>query len=447
MNAGAASSSGAGWRAGARSGRAARGRRRGPRTAAAVLSAAVAMLAACGDRSDSQNRPAPAGGSAATGGSRRPLRFPVEAEPVETRDVEYRVVAVGSVEAFETVQVTARVQGVVEAVRFAEGDRVQSAQTLIEIEPERFKLAVEAARATLEKAEAARAEAEAGLSRREGANARNAGIIPAEEIETWRTRVRTAGAELLQARTALEQAELNLRDAYVRAPVGGTIQTRSVQTGEYVQPGTTLATLLRRDPLLLRFSVPEQDASRVNPGMTAQFRVRESAREFTALITHVAAAADPASRMVAVTAHVAATDADPPRPGAFAEITIPVGSASSAPVVPETAVRPSERGFLAYVVQGGLAHERVLVLGMRTADGRVEVRHGLAPGESLVVRGAEALREGAAVRVVAPASSARDSLRAPSAPAAPGGSPSGAAAGGTPAAGPAAGSPANSERP
>ena len=42
----------------------------------------------------------------------------------------------------------------------------------------------------------------------------------------------------------------------MRAPVAGIIQTRTVQTGQYVQPGTVLATLVRREPLLLRFSVP-----------------------------------------------------------------------------------------------------------------------------------------------------------------------------------------------
>ena len=68
-------------------------------------------------------------------------------------------------------------------------------------------------------------------------------------------------------------------------------------------------------------------------------------------------------------------------------------------MIPQTAVRPSERGFLAFVVEDGRARERVLALGLRTADGRVEVREGLKPGEQLVVRGAEALSDGATVRV------------------------------------------------
>jgi multidrug efflux pump subunit AcrA (membrane-fusion protein) len=89
------------------------------------------------------------------------------------------------------------------------------------------------------------------------------------------------------------------------------------------------------------------------------------------------------------------------RPGSFAEIRVPIGSSSGTPVIPQTAIRPSERGFLAFVVEDGTARERVVTLGLRTADGRVEVRSGLSAGEPLVVRGAEALRDGARVRVEA----------------------------------------------
>jgi RND family efflux transporter MFP subunit len=327
------------------------------------------------------------------------VRYPVEVTRVESRRVEYTVAAVGSVEAFERVQVTARVAGVVERVRFAEGERVRPGQMLVEVEPERYQIAVDSARATLEKTQAAMAVAEAGLARRQGAVAERPGLIPGEEIETWRTRVRTAAAEAAQARAALRQAELNLRDAYARAPSGGLIETRSVETGQYVQPGKVLATLVRREPLLVRFQVPEADAARLRPRMQARFRVRHDEREMSAKLVHVAQAAEGSARMVAVTAEVDDPRKDTLRPGAFAEVTVPVGATAEAAVIPQTAVRPSERGFLAFVVEAGVARERVLKLGMRTADGRVEVRAGLRPGETLVVRGAEALRDGATVRI------------------------------------------------
>jgi multidrug efflux system membrane fusion protein len=330
------------------------------------------------------------------------LAYPVEVQPVEIRSMVYTVAAVGSIEAFEKVQVTARVAGVVDRVLFAEGNFAKVGQVLVEIEPERYKLAVEAAQAAYAKALASKADAEAGLKRRETVVSETPGLIPGEEIETWKTKVLVAASEVAQTKAALDQAELNLRDAYVKAPFNGVLQTRTVQTGQYIQVGTVMATLVRRDPLLLRFKVPERDAARIAVGNAANFRIREVDREFTSKIVHVAESADESSRMVDITAEIKDSSNEILRPGSFAEITVPVSGAREAPVVPQTAVRPSERGFLAYVIENGLAVEHVVTLGMRTAEGLVEVTSGLGPGEMLVIRGGEALRDGVPVRIIQP---------------------------------------------
>jgi len=161
---------------------------------------------------------------------------------------------------------------------------------------------------------------------------------------------------------------------------------------------------VRRDPLLLRFRVPESDAAPLAPGMEARFHLRGGRdTDYRATIALVGAAADPKDRMVDVTARVDLSSSSDLRPGAFAEIVVPVGSPRDSPVIPQTAIRPSDRGFLAFIVSGDKAEERVLELGLRTADGRVEVRSGLAAGEQLVIRGTEALSDGAPVTVAAEA--------------------------------------------
>ena len=359
----------------------------------ALLLLGAAAGSGCGKGSGSG---AAAGGAAVSGA--KAIVFPVEVATVAAQPVEYRVSAVGSVEAFETVQVTARVAGVVDKVDFAEGDSVATGQKLAEIEPDRYRVQVDSAKATLARAEASLEDAKAGLKRREQVNTRTPGLVKEEDLETFRTRVRVAEADVAQARSALDLAQLNQRDAIVRAPTSGTIETRRVETGQYAQPGSVIATLLRREPLLLRFKVPESDASSLREGMQAQFTVKDSPRAFRATITLVAGAAAESSRMVVVTARIDDPGRAALRPGQFAEVVVPVDRAER-PVVPETAIRPSERGFLAYVVEEDTARVRILELGMRTADGRVEVRSGLAPGETLVVRGAEALRDGAEVAV------------------------------------------------
>lgn len=340
------------------------------------------------------------------GKGRAQAAFPVEVVPVESRSVEYSVTAVGSVAAFEEVQITARVAGVVEKVRFQEGESVKADEVLAEIDPDRFAAALDAARAAMQGAEVVQLDAETTLKRRQDAVAQSPGLYTAEDLQVQDTRVRSAVASVAAARANVRLAELNLRDARVRAPLAGVLQSRKVQTGQYVQPGAVLATLLRRDPLLLRFDVPEGDATRMDVNSMLTFNVRGTARPFSARISHVAGAASETTRMVTVTARVEDADKALLRPGSFAQVAIPVGAPVDAPVIPQTAVRPSEKGFLAYVIEEDVARERVLQLGMRTQDGKVEVKDGLKAGELLVVRGAEALREGAKVRKVAPGGAA-----------------------------------------
>lgn len=362
---------------------------------AAVTLIVVSAVLAASCKKNGVPSPSAKGGP----GAKSRVMFPVEVAPVELRTMVYSVSAVGSVDAFEKVQVTARVAGVVDRVLFAEGSTAAVNQILVEIEPERYRLAVESAQAAYEKSLAAKADAEAGLKRRELVITQTPGLIPGEEVETWRTKVLLAASDVALAKAALDQAKLNLHDAYVRAPSSGILQTRTVQTGQYVEVGTVLATLVRRDPLLLRFQVPERDAAQMHPGIKAAFRMRDDTREYGAQIVHVGAAADETTRMVSVTAEVRDSNASALRPGAFAEITVPVSTPHQNPVIPQTAIRPSDRGFIAYVVENDTAVERVVTVGMRTADGQAEVLAGLKAGEILVIRGAEALRDGAPVRV------------------------------------------------
>jgi membrane fusion protein, multidrug efflux system len=315
--------------------------------------------------------------------------------------MQYTVTAPGSLDAFQQVQITARVAGAVDKVGFVEGQVVKAGDVLVAIESERYTIAVEQARATLRKAEAAQKAAEAALERRKTADSSSPGLVPGEEIEQKQTAVDTAKADVEAARQALRIAELNLRDSSVRAPIAGVVQTRTVQQGQYLQAGAVLATILQRDPMLLRFQVAEQDAPRLEAGMPATLVLKETPREYTAKITLVSDAADPATRMVPVTAQVDQTDHKHwLRPGAFCTVTVPIGNARQGIVVPSLAVQPTEKGNVVYVVDDKhIAHARVVQLGMHTSDGGVELTRGVAAGELMVVRGIEPLTDGAPVKL------------------------------------------------
>jgi membrane fusion protein, multidrug efflux system len=354
------------------------------------------LLAAC---SHKEAAPA-AGGKRGAGG--KGIAFPVEVVKVTADPHDVDITAPGVVDAFEHVQITARVSGVVDKVTFVEGQDVKANQVMAYIDSRRYALSVSSANAVLEGAQAAQADAQASLDRRKAASEANPGVIAGEELETYQTKLRTAQATVDQSKEALKLAQLNLDDSNLKTPIAGVVQTRSVQTGQYVQAGTVIATLLQRDPMLLHFNVTTAEAPRLKVGMPVEFTLKESEQKYTGKISLVAGAADPESRLVPATAEI-----DPQktgkfwlRPGSFAQVEVKMPSARAFPMIVQTAARPSERGFLAYVVVGDVAHEHTLDLGLHTPEGMVEVKSGLNAGDMLVTRGVEALTDGAKVKVV-----------------------------------------------
>lgn len=358
----------------------------------------VSLLVACSHKAA---EPASGGGKRGAAGGKG-IAFPVEVIKVNADPHVVDITAPGVVDAFEHVQITARVSGVVDKVTFVEGQDVKVGQVMAYIDSRRYSLSVSSAKAALEGAQAAAADAQASLNRRNGASEANPGVIAAEEIETFQTKLRTAQASVDQSKEALKLAQLNLDDSNLKTPVAGTVQTRSVETGQYVQAGTVVATLLQRDPMLLHFNVTTSEAPRLKVGMPVEFALKDSQQKYTGKITLVAGSADADSRLIPVTAQIDDTDKHQfwLRPGSFAQVEIKLPSTRAFPMIPQTAARPSERGFLAFVLTGDTAHEHTLELGLHTPDGMVEVKTGLAAGDILVTRGVEALTDGAKVKVV-----------------------------------------------
>ena len=349
----------------------------------ALASAPLAL--ACGKTSD----------GAASQQQRPALR--VRVAPVAVRDVVYQIKSLGQIEAQDMVQVTAQVEGVTTDVRFREGDRVGPGTVLLRIDPDRYRLEAERAQATLEQSQAEQDRAGADLRRREALA--QSDLLSAEELNRSRSDSTRLTASVQMAQAALGIAQQNLQRAEVRPQVSGVINTRTVDTGQFVRTGTVLATIVDASRLRLRFKVSEAESLRASVGGEVTFRVAPlGPRDFMARIYHVGRIADTTTRQVEVLGWV-----DNPgqlKPGFFAEVTLAGEERKRALVVPESAIQASEQGFVTYVVEEGQARLRPIQLGLRSGTGVVEILSGLQPGATVVTEGSDRLSDGLPLEVV-----------------------------------------------
>ena len=212
-----------------------------------------------------------------------------------------------------------------------------------------------------------------------------------------------------------------MEDLVIRAPFSGRLGTRSVSLGAYVSPGTRITTLDDLDRIRLDFSVPENLLAYLKPGQVV--RARSAAfgeRVFDGTVSVVDPRVDPVTRAVRLTAEFKNPD-EALKPGMFMSVALEVRTKDDAVLIGEEAVVNEGLRQLVYVVKDDKVERRVITMGQRQG-GRVEIVEGLAPGETIIVRGVQRVRPGATVkpRHVSDASAADAGPTAPAGAAAPG---------------------------
>ncbi len=211
--------------------------------AAAVL-AGVAFLAACSAPVLAQGGPPP----------------PVTVASPLTQKITLWDEYTGRFEAREQVEVRARVSGFIDQIHFRDGQIIAKGDLLFSIDPRPFQLAVEGSRADVERAKAQVALAENEVERAEGLTQNR--TITARDVDTRKANLSAARATQAAAESVLKNAELNLEWTQVRAPIGGRISDRRVDSGNLITGGngaTLLTNILSIDPISFVFEASEAD--------------------------------------------------------------------------------------------------------------------------------------------------------------------------------------------
>ena len=199
------------------------------------------------------------------------------AEVVRT-DMRISAEATGLIEPIRTVEVKSKASGEILRLHVDTGDRVSQGQLLAEVDPRDVRNAFEQAEADLEVARARVDISTAQLTRSE--ELQEAGVITQQEFESANLEQANARAQLVKAETNLELAELRLSDVTIRAPMDGTIISRSAEVGQVIQSasgnvsgGTTLFLMANLDDVQVRTLVDETDVGQLAAGLEATVRV------------------------------------------------------------------------------------------------------------------------------------------------------------------------------
>ncbi len=321
--------------------------------------------------------PAPA---ARGGGQGGPIGVAVS--PVRVGTVIDRAEAVGTVRARDSVSITAKVTGIVTAIRFQEGQRVREGDQLVDLDAGAVRAELDQARALFDDA------------RSQVVRARQ--LQPGQSIAAQRLETLEAVARQTEGR--VRQAQARLEELRVAAPFSGRVGLRQVSVGALVQPGTLVTTLDDIARVRVEFSVPEVFLARVQAGATVV--ARSSAfgdRRFTGTVAVVDTRIDTNTRTIRVISEFDNAD-EALKPGLFMTVEVVLSRRDDAMLVAEEALDPlGDRNFV-YVIRDNRARRVEIRVGQRL-QGEVEVLSGVQPGDNVVVRGIQRLRNDAPVRV------------------------------------------------
>jgi membrane fusion protein (multidrug efflux system) len=325
---------------------------------------------------------------------------------------------VGQTEAVDTVEIRARISGILERQGFEDGARVKGGDLLFVIDPQPYIAALAQAKAALAQTQASHLNSKQILERIRPLLADKA--ISQQDVDTAIAKEATDAANVDAAKAQVKTAELNLEYATIRAPRDGVISKALVKPGGLVNASTTLLTTLYSvDPIYVNFTFSEQKLLELqrqlkrNPGedntKLPPFRLRladGSEYKSSGRLNFVDAAVDAKSGTLQVRVKVPNPDRLL-RAGQLVRVIFPSLQELTAIRIPQQAVQEMQGKRSVYVVDAeGKAQYREITANTRLGNDWV-VESGVTAGEMVIVEGTQKVRPGAPVKPVVAAADAK----------------------------------------
>lgn len=319
---------------------------------------------------------------------------------VVARDVPVEVQAPVDLRPLEQADVGSKVLGYVDAIFVERGDRVKKGQIIALVRPSDLPDQLAAARSSI-----GQIKAQAALARTNYERANKlapSGVVSQQELQSSSAALASAQSAEASAQAQISGLAIRLGETRITSPITGYVSTRRLDPGALVGPpgGGAIVTVVRMDRLRVFLTLNEIDAMGISIGMDAHVELDAlPGRSFLGKVVRVAPAFDPLTRTLEAEVQLA-NDSGELRPGMYGRGFIRREVHPNTPVVPVNAVQISSKQKYVFVLHDAKVERRAITTGAEVDDGSaLEVSSGLAPGEEVVIAGADGLADGTTVRV------------------------------------------------
>jgi len=362
---------------------------------------------------------APAGSSSARAAhDAAPAAVQVDAARVTRQNVPVYLDGLGTVQAYYTVKVTARVDGELTKIGFTEGQQVARGQLLAQIDPRPFQAALDQARATLAKDEAQLADARKDLARYVILEPKR--LASQQTVDTQRALVAQLKAQTEADGAAIENAATQLSYTRITAPIDGRTGMRLIDPGNIVHSTDTggIVVLTQLQPITVIFTLPEDTLVAVADAMShGQVSVEAVSHDEDgkALDRGTVQLIDNQIDQTTGTIRLKAVFPNPKLalwPGQFVNLRLLVRTDASALTIPAAALQRGPQGTFVYLVRPDSTVTAQPVTIANNSETIAVVTQGLEAGQQVVTSNAFRLQPGARVRVLSPEHAAGDAASA-----------------------------------